>query len=253
VLDARQSPLLEGVEAQHAKIGVQTFHLAPEEIEKRVKEDLQSPGMLTPAERRQYKGMLGGFAYSNRQYDKAERIQQEVVTEAQEGDGPPDEIARAYYCLGNTYLAKGDFPAATAAFCRASDVCLENKVLSFAPFIFVNLGVSLHRQSQFDQAFAALKVARDMFKMQKVLPGEAHVVDALAQMYALDGRTQEAEKSWRYCLSLYDQMTAPAVKDVREMGRQDVIAKLKQLGVSVDAAPPAPREQAARGAEGIHR
>ncbi len=233
VLDARKSPLLEDVDKEHAKIGEQTLYLSPEEVEKRVKEDLQSPTALTPAERRQYKGLLAGFAFSNREYDKAAQLQREWATEA-EKDSAPGDAASAYYNLGNTLLAKGDYSDATAVFCKACDLCVDNKINGLAPFAYVNLGICLHRQSEFAQAFAALKVARDMFKAQNHRPGEAFVVDALAQMYVLDGRNQEAEKSWRYCLSLYDGMTSSMFKDVREAGRQDVIAKLKRIGVIVE-------------------
>jgi hypothetical protein len=69
-----------------------------------------------------------------------------------------------------------------------------------------------------------------MFKAQNHRAGEAFVVDALAQMYALDGRKAEADKSWRYCLSLYESMTSSTFADLRASGSKDVIAKLAQLG-----------------------
>ena len=55
-------------------------------------------------------------------------------------------------------------------------------------------------------------------------------MDVLAQMYALDGRKAEAEKSWRYCLSLYEGMTSPTFADLRTSGSKDVREKLEQLG-----------------------
>lgn len=231
VLDARKAPVLQGVEAEHARIGEQTFYLSPDEIEKRVGEDLKSPAALSPAERRQYKGLLAGFSYARKDYEQAAKLQRSWATDAEQ-DNQHADAASAWYNLGNTLLAKGDFAAATEVFCRACDLCIEHKVNGLAPFVYVNLGVCLHRQQQFEQAFASLKVARDMFKAQQHRAGEAFVVDALAQMYALDGRKTEAEKSWRYCLSLYDGMTASTFKDLRNAGREDVIAKLRQLGAS---------------------
>lgn len=229
VLDSRSEPMLDDMEG----IETQTFHLSPEEIEKRAREDLQSPAALSAAEQRQYKGLLAGFAHSNKEYDRAAQLQRDWASDA-ERDQQPGEAASAYYNLGNTLLAKGDFAQATEVFCKACDICVEHKVNGLAPFVYVNLGVSLHRQNQFEPAFAALKVGRDMFKAQNHRAGEAFVVDALAQMYALDGRTAEAERSWRYCLTLYDGMTSSTFKDVREAGRKDVIAKLKNLGVNID-------------------
>jgi len=229
VLDSRTEPVLDGIE----RIGAQTFHLSPEEIEKRVREDLQSPTALSAAEQRQYKGMLAGFAYSNKEYDRAAQLQRDWASDA-ERDQQPGDTASAYYNLGNTLLARGDFAEATEVFCKACNICVDHKVNGLAPFVYVNLGVSLHRLNQFEQAFAALKVGRDMFKAQNHRAGEAFVVDTLAQMYVLDGRKSEAERSWRYCLSLYDSMTSSTFKDVRKAGRDDVVAKLKNLGVSID-------------------
>jgi tetratricopeptide (TPR) repeat protein len=231
VLDARTAPVLQNIAQDHAKIGEQTLYLSPDEIEKRVREDLQSPAGLSASEQRQYKGLLAGFAYSNRNYEEAAQLQQAWAAESEQASQHGD-AASAYYNLGNTLLAKGEFAQATEVYCKACDLCVEHKVHALAPFVYVNLGVSLHRQKQFEQAFASLKVARDMFKAQKHRAGEAFVVDALAQMYALDGRKAEAEKSWRYALSLYEGMTASTFKDLRAAGREDVLAKLKQLGAS---------------------
>ena len=229
VLDSRAAPLLAGLESEHSTIGVQTLYLSPEEIERRVREDLQAPASLSPAERRQYKGLLAGFAFSNRHYDEAAQLQRAWASEAEQ-DGAPGDAASACYNLGNTLLAQGAWPEATAAFCKACDLCVQHQVIGLAPFAYANLGIGLHRQGEFEQAFAALKVARDMFKAQNHRAGEAFVVDTLAQMYALDGRNAEAEKSWRYCLSLYEGMTSSTFADLRVSGSKDVIAKLAQLG-----------------------
>jgi len=229
VLDSRVSPLLAGLESEHPKIGLQTLYLSPDEIERRVREDLQTPASLSPAERRQYKGLLAGFAFSNRRYDEAAQLQRAWATEAEQ-DGAPGDAASACYNLGNTLLAQNAWPEATAAFSKACELCLQHRLVGLAPFAYANLGIGLHRQGNFAQAFAALKVARDMFKAQNHRAGEAFVVDTLAQMYALDGRKAEAEKSWRYCLSLYEGMTSSTFADLRESGSKDVSAKLAQLG-----------------------
>jgi len=229
VLDLRTAPMLEGLEREHEKIGVQTLYLAPEEIERRVHEDLQSPAALSPAERRQYKGLLAGFAFSNRRYDEAAQLQRAWASEAEQ-DGAPGDAASAHYNLGNTLLAQSAWPDAIAAFSKACELSIENKLTGLAPFAYANLGVGLHRNGEFAHAFASLKVARDMFKAQNHRAGEAYVVDVLAQMYALDGRKVEAEKSWHYCLTLYEGMTSPTFGDLRTSGTKDVREKLQHLG-----------------------
>jgi len=230
VLDLRTTPMLEGLEREHAKIGLQTLYLSPEEIERRVHEDLQAPASLSPAERRQYKGLLAGFAFSNRRYDDAAQLQREWASEA-EKDAAPADAASANYNLGNTLLAQSAWPDAIAAFCKACELSVANNLTGLAPFAYANLGIGLHRNGEFAQAFASLKVARDMFKAQNHRAGEAYVVDVLAQMYALDGRKAEAEMSWRYCLSLYESMSATTFADLRTSGSKDVLEKLGQLGV----------------------
>jgi tetratricopeptide (TPR) repeat protein len=229
VLDLRTAPMLEGLEREHAKIGVQTLYLAPEEIERRVREDLEAPAALSPAERRQYKGLLAGFAFSNRRYDEAAQLQRAWASEAEQ-EGAPGDAASAHYNLGNTLLAQSAWPDAIAAFCQACELSVANNLIGLAPFAYANLGIGLHRNGEFAQAFASLKVARDMFKAQNHRAGEAYVIDVLAQMYALDGRKAEAEKSWRYCLSLYEGMTSPTFGDLRTSGSKDVREKLQQLG-----------------------
>jgi len=229
VFDLRTAPMLDGLEREHAKIGLQTLYLSPEEIEKRVREDLQAPASLSPAERRQYKGLLAGFAFSNRRYDEAAQLQRAWASEAEQ-DGAPGDAASACYNLGNTLLAQSAWPEAITAFSKACELCLAHKLPGLAPFAYANLGIGLHRNGEFAQGFASLKVARDMFRAQNHRAGEAYVVDVLGQIYALDGRKAEAEKSWRYCLSLYEGMTSTTFADLRTSGSKDVLAKLEQLG-----------------------
>lgn len=229
VLDARVDPLLEHIEQEHQHIGVQTFYLSPAEIERRVEQDLSSPTALAPAERRQYKGLLAGFAYARQEYHAAQRLQQIWVAEARQ-EGEPVEVANALYNLGNTLLATGSYRESSEAFCAACDICVDQELHSLAPFVYANLGIALHRQGRLQEAFSSLEVARDMFKAQRQRPGEAYVVDCLAQMHAHDGRHKQAERAWRYALSLYEGITASAFQDLRENGRRDILEKMEQLG-----------------------
>lgn len=233
VFDSRTTPLLQDIEKEDSRIGVQTFYLSPAEIEKRVSDDLQSPAAMSPVEQRQYKGLLAGFAFARKEYDQAAKLQQAWAIEA-ENNEQPAEAANAYYNLGNTLLARGDFDHATNVFCKVCDLCVEHKVNGLAPFAYTNLGVSLHGQGQIEQAFASLKVAGDMFKAQNQRAGEAYVADCQAKMHALDGHNDEAEKTWRYALSLYDDMTSSMFKDLRDSGRKDILAKIGQLNVHAE-------------------
>jgi tetratricopeptide (TPR) repeat protein len=244
VLDPRQQPRLDHIEQDQKRIGVQTFYLSPEETERRVAEDLEGGAALTPVERRQYKGLLAGFAFANKDYDRATRLQGDWVREA-EAAGDVSEVANAYYSLGNTYLAQGAFAEAANALCRACDLCVNRKLHALAPFAYTNLGIALHRQGDSEHALESLKVARDMFRAQNQRPGEAYVVDTLAQLYVREGRREEAENAWRYALAIYEGMSSTLYKDLRESGREDIMSKLDRLG-----APPLPADPRADAAAG---
>jgi tetratricopeptide (TPR) repeat protein len=228
VLDLRTTPVIEASAEPDRRIGFQTFHLSPEEIERRVREDLAAPAALQPGERRQYLGMLAGFAFARKEYNEAETMQRRWL-EMAEAEGEPSEVAVALYNLGNTLIAKGAYAEATDVYCRACDLCIDNKLDGLAPMAYTNLGVSLHRQGAFEGAFTALRVARDMFKAQNHRPGEAHVAETLAQMYADDGHYDKAEQSLRYALSVYDGITSSLFKQLRDMGRANVLDKLDRL------------------------
>lgn len=237
VLDPRLQPCLDRIEHDHTRIGVQTFYLSPEEAERRVAEDLERGAALTPVERRQYTGLLAGFAFASKNYDRAAQLQGDWVRAA-EAAGDQAEAANAYYNLGNTYLAQGAFAEAADALCRACDLCVNHMLNPLAPFAYTNLGITLHRQGESEHALASLKVARDLFRAQNQRPGEAYVVDTLAQLYVREGRREEAESAWRYALSIYDGMSSALYRDLRESGREDIMSKLDRLG-----APPLHEEQ----------
>jgi tetratricopeptide (TPR) repeat protein len=228
VLDARTNPVIEPPSGNDKRIGFQTFHLSPEEIERRTKEDLASPAALQPAERRKYLGMLAGFSFGRKEYAEAEQLQHQWV-KAAEADADPGELAAALYNLGNTLIAKETFSEAIDVYCKACNICLDNQLNSLAPLVYTNLGISLHRQGNVEQAFPAMNVARDMFKAQNHLPGEAYVSECLAQMYTDDGRNGEAEQSLLYALSLYEKVTSTLFKDLRKMGRDNILDKLETL------------------------
>lgn len=228
LLDSRTDPCIEAPAVEDRRIGFQTFHLSPEEIERRTKEDLNSSEALEPAERRQYLGLLAGFAFARKEYAEAEKLQRQWAEQA-EGEGSPQEYGAALYNLGNTLIAQGEATAAVDLYCQVCNLCLNHNLNSLAPLAYTNLGIALHRQGNFRDAFAALKIGRDMFKAQNIRPAEAYVVDCLAQMYAEDGRPEQAKSAWRYALSIYDSLTSSLFKDLREVGRTGILGKLQRL------------------------
>ncbi|MGH9370486.1 MAG: hypothetical protein ACRD15_03020, partial [Vicinamibacterales bacterium] len=105
VMDSRLEPRLDGVDGID-RVGCQTFYMPPDEIEKKLKEQAQQPQSFDPLQHRRTLGVLAGFAFSNKDYDEAARLQTEWALLA-ESAGAPAEAASAYYNLGNTLLAKG--------------------------------------------------------------------------------------------------------------------------------------------------
>ena len=173
--------------------------------------------------------MAAAAAFANKDYPKALALQQGLLNDAL-AVGTPAEQAMAAYGLGNTLLAAGQAEAAAETFMQACQLCSEHGLNELAPMAYTNLGVSLHRLGAFDQAFAALRVASTFYRAQGNLPGEAFVCDNLALIYQELGRTADAEKVWRYALGRYESITNPAMAEVREAGKADVLAKLERLG-----------------------
>jgi tetratricopeptide (TPR) repeat protein len=228
ILDQRLEPVLEGLEERNDKAGMQVFYVSPEEIEALIRADMENPFRLTPVERRQYIGLLAGFSFGRKDYDEAARLQLKWIGES-EKNGTPQETANAYYTLGNTQLAQEDFLAAEDAYCKSIELCLDHEVNSLAPLVVTNLGVALHRQQRVEEAIQCFNTARNAFKAQNQLPGEAHALDCLASMYYAEERHEEAETAWLEALALYDGITSKAFSDVRRAGRQDLQGKLERL------------------------
>jgi tetratricopeptide (TPR) repeat protein len=233
VLDPRLEPRLDAFAREHPRVGSQTFWLSPEDLERRAAAQLASLADRPSPERRQALAMLAGMALARKDHARAEALQRELAGEAEKA-GAPLEAATALYNLGNTLLADGRAAEAAGSFARACALCLDHGLGQLASVVYTNLGVALHREGDFDQAFASLKVARDLFKAQNNRPGEAHVCDALGAIYHELDRPDEAAHAWRYALQLYDGITNPALADVRASGRAALEAKLRELGQVAD-------------------
>ena len=228
VMEERLEPHL-GALADHPKVKNQTIWLSPEEIENRADAVVAKGGNGDPASYRRSLATVGIMACARKDFAKAE-IAHRKVLKAAKAEQDPVEIATALYNLGNTYLS-ADKPAdAVDVLAQAADGCCYHKLDQLAPIVFTNLGVALHRSDEIEHAFKHLKVARDMFKAQNNLPGEAYVCDCLAKLHHEVDRKPEAEKAWRFALSLYDKIDNPVLEDVKQMGRKDILSKMKHFG-----------------------
>jgi tetratricopeptide (TPR) repeat protein len=231
VVDDRQAPALDRIEEENPDVWVQVFHIAPEEIESQAKTDLESGTALDPSERRQYIALLAGFAYAHRQYDEAQRLQQQWL-DLIGPDGAPSETANACYNLANTHLARKDYAAAEVGYGRALELALDHDLGPLVPMVLTNLGVTLYHQRRWDQALQSFQVARDTCRARDLRPAEAHVLDCQARTYEADGQLDEAERCWNEALGVYDSMSAETFAEAREGGRADILDKLERLAAS---------------------
>lgn len=234
VLDERLAPRLTELASSQERVGLQTFWCSPQELQARLDAMLAVQGTGSSPEARRVRSMAAAAAFANKDYPKALALQRDLLNDAH-AEGTPAEQAMAAYGLGNTLLAAGEANAAAEIFTQACQLCSEHGVNELAPMAYTNLGVSLHRLGDFDQAFAALRVGSTFYRAQGNLPGEAFVCDNLALIYQELGRPADAEKVWRYALARYEGITNPAMADVREAGRADVLAKLERLGADCAA------------------
>ena len=119
----------------------QAFYLPPEEFERRLRDAVMHDGSLPPNVRRQYTGMLGGFALAREDYALAAECyaQQAELTQL---DGVPGEEAQAHYCLGNVRMAQGDYAAAEAAYARSLELALANRQRELTGLVLVQLGTA---------------------------------------------------------------------------------------------------------------
>jgi tetratricopeptide (TPR) repeat protein len=227
LFDSRTDPILDELHEQCDRVLLQVFHLPPEEIELRVKEDLAS-GKLDPKETRMYTAMVGAFAFANKDYQQALKVQQDVLQMSRDDDVPAEE-AQALYNLGNTYLSDGKLEQAEEALAQAALIASDEKMDALAAMAMTNLAVALQRQGRIDESLQAFDAAHSTFAALNHRPGEIHVLDNKAAALALEGRHEEAEAAWREALALCDSITAPHFQKLRESASQDILAKLKRF------------------------
>ena len=228
VLEDRAAPLLADLAAAHLKVTSQTFWLPPDRMARRQEANdgfaALSPNPALPDSR-----TAAAVAFANKDYARTEALQREQMQQPAEAKAPVQQVIEQYN-LGRTLLEAGQAEEAVSVLAGACDMACTHGLNEIMPTVYMNLGMALHRLSDFDQAFKAMQVANRFFRTQGNLPGEAFSYDTLAGIYDELGRHEEAERTWRYALAVYDSITNPDLADVREAGRADIQAKLDRLG-----------------------
>jgi tetratricopeptide (TPR) repeat protein len=225
VFDRQTDPILHDIAERTERI--QVFEFSPDEIEKRVKEDLAGD-TLAPQERRQYTAMVGAFAAAKQDYGKAENAQRQALEMARQ-DGARSEEAAALYNLGNTCLAQDKSQMAAQYFSLSIDAASAEELHGLVAMALTNLGVALQHCGEFEQSLESFDVARRTFKAINNPPGEAYSLDNKAQVLYRAERYEEAEHAWLDALAIYDGITAEMFSKVRETGRDDILTKLKKF------------------------
>lgn len=223
-VDGVDGSLLPPLEPRAYRAAVQTFYFSPAEIRDGVAAKLSS-GSLTPLETMRYTAVLGGFAFAERDYATAEEFQFRWLEQAVRTNSAADR-ANAHYNLGNTYLAVGQWAAAEEQLTYGAEVCLDAKMDVLLAMCLNNLALAIYRQGRGEMALESFQAARNTFRGLNHRPGEAHVLDSMAGVYAEAGRPEIAAQLRREAVALYDGITEPALADVRESGRAGLLAKL---------------------------
>ncbi|GAB4319022.1 MAG: hypothetical protein Kow0074_08570 [Candidatus Zixiibacteriota bacterium] len=228
VFDPRKEPRLEELLDKSDNVTDQTFYISPESIEAKVRKLLEDPSQLTPIEHRRYLAMVGGFDFSNKEYERAGEEQRELVALCEESGEPP-ELANALYNLANTYLAQKQFEQADENYLKCIDVALEHEVIGILPMAYINLGISMHRQRAIKEALQCIGVGRDYYKAMNNPPGHAYALDCLAQICYEEKAYQRAEQFWIEAHAVWDGMTGSHFEDARADGTRYILDKLKKL------------------------
>lgn len=227
VLDSLDSPRLDGIDRRTERADVQTFEIGPDEIERQVKTDLDSGGLEVP-DLCKYLMMAGAFAASRGDHAAAIGFNSRALEVGEQIDEPAGQ-AQSLYNIGTSQMESGDLETAVGSLGRAAEICIDEELDPLLAMVMINLGVTLHRDSQVDEALDAFDVARNTFRALDNRPGEAYALDNRAAVLAVEERNEEAEASWLEELELLDSITNEAMPELRSSSREDVVAKLTRF------------------------
>ena len=228
VIDDRANPTTAGLEELSKKVGRQSLHLTPAEMEKRITAAVATDAGLSLTERRQYTGMLGGFALARKDHPAALKAYQDQLALARL-EGSPVAVAPVLYSVGNAHLAAGDLVAAEAAFAESLGLALEHKLDALRPLLLTQLAMTLSRAGRAEQAEQSFALARRACRELNSPPTEAYALDCQAQCYVRLKKPAEAERCWKDALAVYQGITSDAMRDVRASGLADIRHKLEHF------------------------
>jgi tetratricopeptide (TPR) repeat protein len=226
VLDDRSAPRLQQLAADHPRVNTQTFWLDPKDMQRSVDEDLAKSG---DAPSSALLGQAAAFASAQHDHSRAVALQWQRIMQVEKEGGAPAEQVLARLDYGRALLGAGHPDPAAETLLQACELCSAHQLHDLAPLAYTELGIALNRSGNVEQSFEALRVGSEFFRAQDNLPGEAHVCDTLAKMHEERGEPAEAERVWRYALSLYEGIANPQLADVRSAGIDDIESKLARL------------------------
>ena len=181
-----------------------------------------------PVQHRRTLRVLAGFAFGNKRYDEAARLQAEWASLAESGGAPGG--GRERLLQPRRYTAqRGDLSAAEEQYLKCCQLCMDHSVNGVLPMALTNLGVTLFRQKHVEEGLASLRVAYQNFRAQNHKPGMAFVFDTLATVYHAERQDDEAERAWLSALDVYKGITSDAFADLRKSGCDDISAKLERF------------------------
>lgn len=226
VLEDRSTPRLRQVAADHPRVETQTFWLDPKDMQRSVDKELANAGNAPSSA---LLGQAAAFAAADRDHARAVALQGQRVMQVEKEGGAPAEQVLARLDYGRALLGAGHLDPAAETLLQACQLCSAHQLHDLAPLAYTDLGIALNRSGDSEHSFEALRVGSEFFRAQGKLPGEAHVCDTLAKMHEERGEPAEAERVWRYALSLYEGIANPQLADVRAAGVEDITAKLARL------------------------
>lgn len=247
VIDDRANGHAAELAGEVPGVSVQSMHLPPAEIERRARGEV-SRGLLTPAERRAYLGLLASFASARKEHAAALELYTQQLDLAKAA-GTPGDLASVHYNLGNTHLAMNDLSAAVTAYTAGLGLAMNADLPALVPMLLTNLGVALFRAGEAKPAVECFATARTYARKLNQPPTEAHVLDSLAKCHAAAGKPAEAEKCWTEALAAYDKISATPLAFARDGGKKLIYLQLEQHYANTRQADKlaAVRKELARG------
>lgn len=227
LFDDRTNPRLATLGGRPPRVSIQTFHLSPEDIERRLSDKLSTQSMAA-AEQLRYAAMLAGFHFARREFAQAAALQRTSIEAARRAEAPRDE-ATGWYNVGNTHLAAEEFAEAEACYGKAVDLCLSEQLDNLLAMVLTNLGVALQHQHRDEEAVASFAAARKLFRARNDRPGEGYLLEAQGQALQATGHPDDAERRWLEAIDVYEGISSDNFATLRTNSQDNVHDRLRRL------------------------